>query len=76
MEVIKGRDTHVGNDRLLSNMGHRVFDVLFDKSTVSGVIKCGGSSARIRRAGFPKLDDFITEDKTKPQGIRASENGR
>ena len=76
MEVIKGKVgvTHIGNDRILCNTPNSVFRVLFDESTESGVVELGGSSIRICRTVFPKLNDFVTEEKAKRCGGRGMED--
>lgn len=67
MEVRKACTTHVGHDRVTGNTGDGVLGVLLDESTVSGVIERGSTGIRISRTVFPKLDDFITEDKDNRQ---------
>lgn len=77
MIAIKGKGgTHVVNDGIFRNAPYGVLDVLFDESTESGVIELGRPSIRIRRTVFPKLDNFIAEDKVNRQEMRESWNGR
>lgn len=56
---------HVVHDGILGNTPHGVFDVLFDKSTESGITELGRSSIGIPSTVFPKLNDFVTDDKAK-----------
>jgi len=60
---MKAWTTHVGHNAVIGNTRHGVLDVLLDESTESGVLKLGSLGTRISRTVFPKLDDFITEDK-------------
>lgn len=61
--------THVGHNRIVCNTIHGVLDILLDESTESGVLEVGSLGTEISRTVFPKLDDFITEDKTNCQDI-------
>ena len=61
--------THVGHNTIIGNTRHGVLDILLNESTESGVLKLGDLGTRISRTVFPKLDDFVTEDKTNRQDM-------
>ena len=67
---MKGSATHVGHNSIVCDTIHGFLNILLDESTESGVVEPGSLGIRISRTVFPKLDDFITEDKTNCQDIR------
>ena len=68
---MKAWATHVGHNTIIGNTRHGVLDVLLNESTESGVLELGRLGIGVSRTIFSKLDDFVTEDKTNRQDVRA-----
>lgn len=53
------------HDSAAGDSKHRSLGILLDESTESSVVKAGSTGIGISRTVFTKLDDFVTEDKTR-----------
>jgi len=61
--------THISHDGTTSNTRDSILDILLDESMESRVFELGRIGIGIGRTVFPKLDNFITEDKADRQDI-------